>query len=108
MRTKRITRRSVIAGIAVAGAVLTAACLEVPLPPGRANERVRRSSPNDRRRVGTEPLHQPPATAAPAAAAAPSSASSIQLAWWTHGAEEVNKRTMLGKLVDTYQKSTRT
>jgi raffinose/stachyose/melibiose transport system substrate-binding protein len=88
----RTTRRSFLAGLGLAGASLVAACSSgASVPPPT-------SAPSQ------------PATAAPAAAtvATPTAATSagsaekIQLNWWTHGAEEVNKKKMLGILVDSY------
>src|SRR5207244_1535621 len=49
----------------------------------------------------TKPAGAPAAGATPAAAA-PAGAARVQLVWWSHGAEEENKKAMIGKLIQSF------
>ena len=96
-----MTRRSLLAGVGIAGVGLLAACASGTSAPAAPT-----SAPAAATSAPTAAPAQPAVgaapTATPAQAAAPASAQAIQLNWWTHGAEEVNKKKMLGILVDNY------
>ncbi|MGI9146970.1 MAG: ABC transporter substrate-binding protein [Chloroflexota bacterium] len=76
----RITRRAMLAGCGASAAAVLAAC-GAPAPAQPAA----------------------PAATTAAAPAAAASGEKIALSWWSHGAEEENKKKMLNLLVNRYQ-----
>jgi ABC-type glycerol-3-phosphate transport system substrate-binding protein len=114
--TNPTSRRSFLAGLAaVTGSALLAACSAPPAPtaapakPAEASKPAEAAKPADTAKpaAAAEPTKPAAAaaggTTAPAAAKPATSAEKIALAWWSHGAEEENKKKMLNLLVSKYQ-----
>src|SRR5687768_5667187 len=95
MMSRRATRRLFLSGlVSTAAAVALAACA-TPAPTATPAPAAAPAAPAPAAPAAA-------ATAVPAAKPA-ASAEKIELAWWTHGAEEVNKKTMLNLLVKNYE-----
>ncbi|MCC6629342.1 MAG: carbohydrate ABC transporter substrate-binding protein [Chloroflexi bacterium] len=97
---RRCSRRSFAFGLAAGGALLLAACGAPAAAPTTAPAAKPTEAPKPAAPAAGA------ATAAPTAAAAaakPASGEKVALTWWTHGAEEENKKKMLALLVKTFE-----